>query len=361
MASGAPRPRSVSLLRVLLMAGLVALLQAGCQPQAETKKARKPQAKRHLVELATVVEDTLRMSTVYVGTLRYARTARIFTQEEGRLTRLSWYAGDRVASGEVLLELDNRLLRAELDKVLATARQAETNLQRFERLRKKGMVAEEEYLRAQTLLEIARAESRVLKTRLGYTRVTAPFDGIVASRLAETGDIVERHTHVLTLVDPSTLVSDIAVSELVMPHLRLGAEARVRIDALGDRVFSGKILRIHPQLDARTRQGRVEIELKPVPDGATAGQFARVTLDVDALRRKVIPFAALRRDVDGENVFRVDGDNRAEQVSVRSGHRLGDRVEVVEGLAVGEQVVMRGFLGLKSGTTVTPVPSTGQP
>jgi membrane fusion protein (multidrug efflux system) len=343
---------------VLITVILLALLQVACQPQSETKLARKPKAKRHLVELTTVEEDTLRMSTVYAGTLRYARTVRIFTQEEGRLTHLPWYAGDRVESGEVLLELDDRLLRAELDKIVATARQAETNLQRFERLRKKGMVAEEEYLRAQTVLEVARAERRVLETRLGYSRVTAPFAGIVAARLAETGDIVERHTHVLTLVDPSTLMSDIAVSELVMPHLRVGDAASVRIDALGDREFSGRILRIHPQLDARTRQGRVEIELKPVPDGATAGQFARVTLTVDALRRKVIPFAALRRDIDGEYVFRVGGDNRAEQISVRSGHRLGDRVEVVEGLDVGERVVMRGFLGLKNGTTVTPVPST---
>ncbi|MDH3713405.1 MAG: efflux RND transporter periplasmic adaptor subunit [Gammaproteobacteria bacterium] len=339
---------------------VLALLQAACQPQAETKQARKPKAKRHLVELATVEEDTLRMSTVYAGTLRYARTVRIFTQEEGRLTSLPWYAGDRVEGGQVLLELDDRLLRAELDKIVATARQAETNLQRFERLRKKGMVAEEEYLRAQTVLEVAKAERRVLETRLGYSRVTAPFDGIVAARLAETGDIVERHAHVLTLVDPTTLVSDIAVSELVMPHLQVGEVATVRIDALGDREFGGRILRIHPQLDARTRQGRVEIELKPVPGGATAGQFARVRLAVDALRRKVIPFAALRRDADGEYVFRVGSDNHAEQVSVRSGHRLGDRVEVVEGLDVGEQVVMRGFLGLKSGTTVTPVSAARQ-
>ena len=360
MASGGHRTRAVPLPGVLVTVVLLASLQSACQPQAETQQARKPKAKRHLVELATVEEDTLRMSTVYAGTLRYARSVRIFTQEEGRLTRLPWYAGDRVASGQVLLELDDGLLRAELDKIVATARQAETNLQRFERLRKKGMVAEEEYLRARTVLEVAQAERRVLETRLGYSRVTAPFDGIVAARLAETGDIVERHTHVLTLVDPTSLVSDIAVSELVMPHLQVGEVATVRIDALGDREFSGRILRIHPQLDARTRQGRVEIELKPVPGGATAGQFARVSLAVDALRRKVIPFAALRRDVDGEYVFRVDGDNRTEQISVRSGHRLGDRVEVVEGLDVGEQVVMRGFLGLKSGATVTPVSPTRQ-
>ena len=295
----------------------------GCEQQSDSKPTNLPSGpKPHLVELATVRSDTMRLTSVYTGSLRNRRTVRVFTQEEGRITRLPYFEGDTVTEGEIILELDDRLLRAQLDKSLALRREAEVSLERFQRLKKQGLVTEDEFLRAETALEVAKAEARILRTRLSYTRVQAPFSSIVAARLAEPGDIVQRHTHVLTLVDPSSLIMELGVSELLMPHIAIADEVLVHIDALGDEQFSGVVLRIHPEVNARTRQGRIEIELKPVPAAARGGQFARVTFSVEALNRKVIPFSALRRDRDGEFVYRVDDTQTANLVAVRSGERL---------------------------------------
>ncbi|MDH3467979.1 MAG: efflux RND transporter periplasmic adaptor subunit [Gammaproteobacteria bacterium] len=329
---------------------------AGCEGQPDTQTTQRPSGpKPHLVELATVRSDTMRLTSVYTGSLRNRHTVRVFTQEEGRVTRLPYYEGDTAIEGDIILELDDRLLQAQLDKSLAVRREAEVSLERFQRLKKQSLVTEDEFLRAETVLEVAKAEARILRTRLSYTRVKAPFSSIVAARLAEPGDIVQRHTHVLTLVNPSSLITELDVSELLMPHIAVGDKVTVYIDALGDEQFSGLVLRIHPELDARTRQGRIEIELKPVPAAARAGQFARVTFSVEALNRKVIPFSALRRDRDGESVYRIDDTQTAHRVAVRSGERLADRVEVVEGLNTGDRVVVKGFLGLIDGTQVTPV------
>ena len=338
-----------------LLAGLLPAGLNGCAPEPD-KPARKASAPRqHLVELADVARSTLRMSSLYTGSLRSRRSVRVFTQEEGRIVALPFFEGDAVRAGDIVLELDDKLLRAEIDKVVANRRQAEINIDRLGGLRKRSLVSEDEYIRAETALQVARAEETVLRTRLGYTRVAAPFDGLVTRRLAEPGDFVQRNFHVLSIVDPTSLVAELTVSELVMPHVKPGDRVSVQIDALGDTRFDGRVLRIHPELDPNTRQGRVEVELKPVPEGARAGQFARVAFHIEAFNRIVIPFAALRRDREGEYVFRLDQQLKAHRVPVRSGRRLADRVEILEGLSEGERVVTRGFLGLVDGKTVTPV------
>ena len=347
--------------RLALLAALV-IAMSGCTQDAASvsnpHSARNGEA--HLVESAAVVAETLRMSSVYTGSLRHRQTVRIHNQEEGRLIRLPFFEGDRVKAGDIILELDGALLKAQLDKARAVRREAETNMKRFRQLLDEGISSEDEYLRASTAFNVANAEERLLETRIGYTKVAAPFSGVVTARLVEPGDILPRHTHVLTLADPSSLLTDLEVSEMLVPYIAVGDTVRTRIDALGGTEFPGQVVRVHPELDSRTRQGRVEIELRPVPEGARAGQFARVVFSTEALDRKVIPFAALRRDRDGEFVYRIDDDRIVHRVPVRSGQRLADRVEVLDGLELGDLVVVKGFLGLNEGTQVRIVDASGE-
>jgi membrane fusion protein (multidrug efflux system) len=344
------------MLRLTAIALAAAMLVSGCTQEADSQQAKpaKSGAAGHLVELAPVVVGALRMTSVYTGSLRHHTSVRIFSQEEGRVTRLPYYEGDAVRAGDIILELDGTLLEAELRKAVAMRREAEANLQRLTRLVERRVASEDELLRGQTTLEVAKAEESTLKTRLGYTRVQAPFNGIITERMVESGDIVNRHAHVLTVVDPSSLITELEVSELLVPHISPGDKVSVRIDALGNIDFRGVVRRVHPVLNPVTRQGVVEVELKPVPDHAQAGQFVRVTFSTEALNRMVAPFAALRRDREGEFVFRVN-ELKAERVAVRSGRRLADQVEMLDGVEPGDQVVIRGFLGLSAGKRVTPI------
>lgn len=349
--------------RFALLAVLL-LSMSGCTEDAasisNSQSAKKRHAQAHLVESAAVVAETLSMSSVYTGSLRHRQTVRIYNQEEGRATRIPFYEGDRVKAGDIVLELDAALLIAQLDKAKAVRREAESNLKRVRRLVNEKILSEDESLRAETAFDVAKAEERILETRVGYAKVSAPFSGVVTARLVEPGDILPRHTHVLTLADPSSLVTDLAVSEMLLSHIAVGNTVRTRIDALGDTEFPGQVVRVHPELDPRTRQGRVEIELRPVPRGARAGQFARVTFSTEALDRRVIPFAALRHDRDGEFVYRIDDDRVVHRVQVRSGQRLADKVEVLEGLGLGDLVVVKGFLGLNEGKQVKIVNAPGE-
>ncbi len=339
----------------LLLLLMAAALAACSQEVPAPANGKKGPASEHLVQVQPVLFQPV--SSVYErsGSLRVRRIARIYTQEEGRVRELPWFEGDLVKEKDVLLRLDDALLQAERDKAKANQRQADLDLKRMRNLVQRNAASKDELERARTALDIASAEQRILQTRLGYMQLRAPFDGMVSERLVEPGDVIGEHTHVLTLVDPSSLVVEVQVSELLLPQLKRDDPAQIRIDALGRGLHQGRILRIHPVLDRNTRQGVVEVLLEPVPKGARAGQFARVTLQSAKVHRLLIPFPALQRDRQGEFVYLIDDDGKAQRAGVRSGLRVAERVEILEGMEEGQQVVTRGFLGLTPGERVKTV------
>lgn len=330
----------------LLATGLVA-----CDSGSDAG-GKKRRAGEHLVHVQVVKPQTYTYATEHTGSLRAGRSTRLFSQEEGRLDRIDVWEGDRVKKGQVLARLDDSLLRAELGKLAAERRQARYNVKRLEGLIGGNLASKEQLEKARTELAVAEAEENVQKTRVGYTRIIAPYDGVVSQRLVEQGDVVARHTHVLSVYDPASLITELTVSELLLTSLHNGDAVDVRIDALGTERFSGQVTRIHPTVDERTRRGLVEVTLKPVPAGATAGQLCRVTLKTRRDNRILVPFAALQRDMESEYVFVADADNKARRVPVRTGLRFGDSVEVQGGLEGGARVIVRGFFGLSVGKTV---------
>jgi membrane fusion protein (multidrug efflux system) len=263
---------------------------------------RRP-AKVHLVEAAPVQRVDSGVTRVRTGTLRARREINIYSQEEGRVTALPFYEGDKVRKGQVVARLDDELLRSQLERAQATLRKANEDLKRIRGLYKKKLTTDEEMSRIETEQEVAKADVELLTTRLGYTVIKAPIHGVISQRLTEPGNVVEKHTHLLTISDPSSLVTEVSLSELILPQVAVDDPVKVTIDALGRAVHNGKILRIHPTLDPVTRRGTVEVEIKPVPNGARPGQLCRVEFTTRIAQRLVIPFRAIRRDDQGEYVF----------------------------------------------------------
>ncbi|WP_455205919.1 efflux RND transporter periplasmic adaptor subunit [Kaarinaea lacus] len=339
-----------------LLSVLLASLACTQKSEPEPKKGNKA----HLVETVTVSRDNLGITRAHTGTLRARREVKIFTQEEGRLTKLPYYEGDQVKKDDIIAKLDDKLLKAQLTRAQATRRKADQDLKRSRDLFAKKLISDEELARAETETEVTKADEEVLATRLSYTTIRAPITGVVSERLSEPGNVVERHSHLLTISDPQSLITEVNVSELILTHLAQGAAAQVRIDALGDKAHSGRIVRIHPNLDPVTRQGTIEVELKPVPKGARPGQLCRVQLDTQISDRIMIPFRALRRDTEGEYVYKIDSENHVARVAVVSGQRVAEGIEILQGLQQGEQIITKGFLDLTPGTKVKVVTAANQ-
>ncbi len=309
------------------------------------------------VELGMVRHASLKAEQNLLGVLQAEQHVRIFNQEPGRIVELPFYPGDKVKKNSLLIKLDDRLLQGELDKAQATLAQAQLDLQRIKRLMPRKLASEEELTRARTAVELAYAEKNILKTRYSYTRIRAPFNGVISERNFEPGDVAPLHSLILGMYAPQKLKIEASVSELFIGQLKTGDSVQVHIDALGSQNWTGQIQRIYPDIDPRTHKGRIEVHLQQPVSGARPGQLCRIHLTIPTRSRLVMPFAALRHDNQGQYVFRVDMTNKAHLIRIRTGLLGGKQIEILGGLQPGDRVVTRGFQGLRDGKTISQVKS----
>jgi membrane fusion protein (multidrug efflux system) len=310
--------------------------------------------------VASVQYDTLIATHTSIGTLIAARQVQVYNQEQGKIIQLPYHEGDHVEKGAALVRLDEAVVRAELIMVMAKRRQAELDLVRIEKLFTREAASEDEVAQKQTALELARAEENLQQILLDRIIINAPFAGVISERLKEPGDVVPAHTHILTLIDPSDLIVNTHVSELLLAELKRNDSVNIRIDALGEKKYRGLIRRIHPVIDADTRQGIIEVVLDPVPQGALPGQLVRLSFYVKKTKELVIPFASVHFDTKGAYVYRIDDQGFARRASVHTGLQLGDKLQILKGLTEGEQVVLSGLLNIKEGEKVNIVKPQAQ-
>ncbi len=333
---------------MLVALGLTACNNSGNSPQQNHKHKEQP----HWIEVSTVEIQTLQPERERTGNLQIRRWVRIHSQEKGRITQIPYYEGDSVHQGSLVASLDDSLLEPALHKAEAQLRLAQRERDRAEQLVQKQVASEDSLTRAIDNLAIAQAEVQMLQTRLNHARIHAPFDAIVSERRVEPEDIATENQHLLTLIDPTSLNAEVSLSELLLPHLKIGDPVEIRIDALGTKRFPGHILRIHPQVDPANRQARVEVAFDPVPEQARAGQLARILFRLPPQQALTVPFSCLRRDPQGTYLYRlVNGE--ATQARVETGLRSGNLVQITQGLNPGDRIIVKGFLGLRPGKKVS--------
>ena len=230
------------------------------------------------------------------------------------------------------------------------------NLSRLKKLLPKKISTEEEVANARTELDLAIAEEKRQVTRLKRTSIEAPIDGIITARLYEPGDMLPQHSHIHSIIDPSSLLLTTSLAERWIPLVEKGQAVSLRIDALGDKQFDAEIIRIHPTINTSTHKGIIEILLSPVPEGATVGQFARARIELKATDRLVVPAYTIQYEPEGSFIYRIIENDKgvtvAEKVKLEQGQQFGAVTEVLEGVNVGDKIVNRGFLGLRDGKKV---------
>ena len=341
----------------LILCLLLCQLLASCDNSAETStsKHREKQA-LHRVEVITVENKAVSLTQTVSGTLEAVTKIRLYNEESARITKLPYHEGDYVKKGTLLIELDNELLKTDVAKAKATKEQARVDLSRLKKLLPKRIATEEEVARAKTELDLAIAEEKRQLTRLRRTRIKAPIDGLITKRLYEPGDMLAQQSHIHTIIDPAALRLKASLAERWLPLVKKGQLVTLSIDALGDRDFSAKVVRIHPTINASTHKGIIEILLSPVPKDATVGQFTRAMIELTATNRRIIPVHTIHYEPEGAYVFRVIEDEKdntvAEKVFFVQGQQFASVTEILSGLNPGDRIVSRGFLGLRTGKKV---------
>ncbi len=333
------------------------LLLAACDNNTDTHNASHREARPvHRVEVITVEHEPVALTQTLSGTLEAVTKIRLYNEESARITQLPFYEGDMVKKGTLLVQFDNALLKTDVAKAKATREQAKLDLSRVKKLLPKKIATEEEVAQARTALDLAAAEEKRQLTRLKRTSIKAPIDGLITRRLYEPGDMLPQQSHILSIIDPASLRLKASLAERWLPLVKKGQTVKLQIDALGDKKFDAKIIRIHPTIDSNTHKGIIEILLSPVPLGATVGQFSRAKIQLSATDRLIIPVHTIHYEPEGAYVYRVIENEKnqsiAEKVFFEKGQQFALVAEIYSGLNAGDRIVSRGFLGLRDGKKV---------
>ena len=332
------------------------------------------------VDMAPVTRQEVADSITVVGNLIAEATVDIVSRVAGRLDTVAVKLGDRVTKGQVVAKIEDREIREQINQTVATLdvnkanvtqRENEVQVQQnaLDRTRasfERGLVAkqlledaEARYTAAASQLNVAKAQQaqtqfRIdeLKITLSNTIILSPIDGFVSRRNLDPGGFSGTNTVMLTVVD---LGSVRMVGNLVEKGFRkvtAGVAAVVTVDTFPGEEFTGQVSRVAPVFDPATRTAQMEIEVPNPGFRLKPGMYARVRLTVerrpDAL---TVPRNAVV-DVDGKRgVFLVD-NQVARFVEVKAGLSDGERIEILEGVSVGQRVITIGAMALRDGDRV---------
>lgn len=307
------------------------------------------------VEVFAVAPQDLSRSITLSAPVEPLRRADVAAQTAGVVTALHVEAGDAVAAGAVLAELDVREQRAELARARALQREQEVQLERLERLKARNYIDEASYSLAQTQLDLARADVSLWETRVSFGTVRAPMAGMITARHIEPGEAVSQHAPLVTLADFTQLVVRFGLSELDVRGIAPGDPVAVQVDALGDATpLAGEVRRILPTTESASRLVTVEVQLPAAArDQVRLGYLARTTLTVDRKPAVLaVPISAVGMTDGRSYVMRVNADNRLQRREVTVGVTRGNWREIVDGLSVGEAVVTSSPADLSEGEPV---------
>ena len=270
-----------------------------------------------------------------------------------RLAEVLVNVGDAVQAGQLLARFADEMVandleqqRAAVEEARARVTDAEVKEASAKKLRESGMISEQAAVQNMATAQIARAqlqsaEARLQsqKLKLAYTRVLAPDDGVISSRTATVGAVMQTGSELFRLIRRGRLEWRAELSAAQLQKIRIGQRAILN-SAPGEAV-SGTVSRISPMVDAQSRNGSVFVELTAIR-GIKAGMFAQGDFDLGRVPALTLPQDAVVVRDGFDYVYQVGQDNRVRQVKVVTGRRMEARIEIVGGIKADAVVVASG-------------------
>jgi multidrug efflux pump subunit AcrA (membrane-fusion protein) len=387
---------------LILVVLCTAVVTSGCADSSAEQDGGKEAVKG--VKTDAVRQESVRRTLEVVGTLAAEDQVTVSSEVDGVVRRVLADLGDRVASGQTLVELDREKLQYSLDQQRAAharsltkygASDAETlpriedtpdvrragaelaqARQAFERateLHKRKLISQQTLDDADTALRLKTAaydaslqEAKNLQADIDATvaamklaerhledaSIRAPFDGYVQQRMVSLGELVKAQMPVMTVVrvDPLKLRSEIP--ERMAPWVKVGQPLTLRVDAFPDKSFAATISRISPAATTATRTFAFEALAPNAEALLKPGTFARVRLETSLVEQvTTIPYAAMQYRYGVYRAFAVEGD-RLEARELKTGDRVGDRMEILDGLKTAERVAVTDVDTLTDGMKI---------
>lgn len=379
LAAQDSRPRISRLVRWLMISLFaMALVLSGCGGSPPAKDEPETVSGVSVVTLhAEAVPDEAEAP----GTVRAAKSAEVAARTMGAVTSVPVREGDRVAAGQLLAQLDDREMGARRAAAQSAAKEAITareeavhalaaaeaqsavarkTYDRFVYLREQKSVSAQEFdeveakhraaaaaleqvkarqKQVEAMSERGQSEARAADAVAGYARVVAPFAGVVVRRNVQPGQMALPGQTLFVLDDPAKYELQVTVdASAIARGLKRGTKARVRIDALPGRELAGTVTEMEAGADAASQTVRAKVAL-PADAGLQSGLFGRALFCCREGQALAIPRSAIIERGQLSGVYALDAEGIARLRVITLGRVLGDRVEILSGLAEGDRIV----------------------
>ncbi|MTI81154.1 MAG: efflux RND transporter periplasmic adaptor subunit [Firmicutes bacterium] len=321
---------------VLLISALLILV--GCGNKEEPQQVEE---KTVPVEVVTAAKTNLNKELEMTGEIIAGTDVSIASKLSGKVAGVYVKTGQFVNQGTVLFELENSSFEIALRTAETNLENAQKNYDRTKQLYKLNAVSQVEFEQAETKLKLQQAQYDSALENYNDTKVTAPITGKVSFIDVDKGEMVSPQMPVAGVVDLNTVKVKLDVSENLVASLKEGQKVSVHVDALG-KIIEGKIRSISPKIDKATRAFPVEIAIAN-PDGEIlAGMVSRIKIPTEELKDViVIPADALLEHNGMKKIYVVEKGTAKERL-VKAGVTSIDKVQILEGLAEGEKVIVTG-------------------
>ena len=359
---------------ILILSGLLLLTFSACQTGSEDRNALNNQTQIELrpvqVKVYKVTGQRIAEKLTYTAVLEAWKKQVITPDISGKIARIYVNEGDRVRAGQLLAELDTRAIRLQLEQAEAALAGAKANLEdarknmeRMERLFQEKAVSEQQYEKASLVMEAAQAQKDQTEAAVNLARhnlevslMKAPFDGVIASKNAEEGDVINpmmagmsASSGVLSLANYSRIKVKFDVAPDDIQKISKGQRIYLEGYDLPGQRFEGEISVVNAAADLQTKKFRVEalinnpdLQLKP-------GMFGQVIIEVKSKENVLaVPLKAL---LENSFVMVVEGD-KAVRKNVTIGLKNKDLIEITSGLNENDLVIVEGNFGLPDGNPV---------
>lgn len=292
-----------------------------------------------------------------LGTAKANESVMITPQESDVITSLNFSDGQRVDTGTVLAQLNSNEQKARLNELNINLAEAERQLKRIQNLvlsnSTSAQLLDEQQARVKALI----AQREVAQENLNKTFITAPFSGKLGLRQVSLGAYVKPGDVLTTLDDIKTIKVDFSISERHLPSVNEGQTVFAESVAYPGVQFEGTITNVNSRIDPATRSFSIRTKIDNAAEQLRPGMLLTITLQKRVLNTLVIDEKALVPDHEDQFVFKVV-DGKAVKTKVIIGERRPGKVQILEGVAIGDEVVVQGTLRIRDGSELRVLNST---
>ncbi|MDX8396962.1 MAG: efflux RND transporter periplasmic adaptor subunit [Mariprofundaceae bacterium] len=334
----------------VLFYSMMMVVLAGCSQQSSS--INEPP-----VDTVVAHQEVVGLQDVPVGYLTSGHITsdhRVFisTRISGYIGKITVREGDRVKTGQLLVQIDPVNAKQKLIQAKADLSHAQTELQRYDSLLKAGAVTSQQADKVQLRYQLAASQLKQAKHQLSYAKVLSPVNGVVVDKRLSQGDLASPGMVILSIEDPSSLLVQTYVSEQFIGSIHAGDRVAVLISAL-KKQFEGSVRQVVQAADPVSHQFLVKIALPSAAD-IHPGMYAQTAFDTGVRSALFIPVDAMVSRAGLSGVYLKDASNIIHYRQLRLGQESAGRVEVLAGLHAGDVIVWGGDSELKSGMKVQP-------